>query len=177
MSPIIAAAERGVKKVRPDAKFILHLTQWDNPAYCTAFWKFMTDHGVQLDHPGLSYFPTNNPKPERRTFDFLQQQLATIHAATGKTAVICESAYPSMATFPGQFSDWNKPIEGYTLDEAGQAKWLRDFLAMARNSDHLAGAFYWSPEWYASDADLWKAFALFDEKGAPKPALASLTKP
>jgi arabinogalactan endo-1,4-beta-galactosidase len=176
MAPILAAAQRGVKTAQPQAKFILHLTQWDNTAYCTAFWKFMTDHGVSLDHPGLSYFPTNHPKPGQRSLAFLQQQLEAFHAATGKPLILCEYAFPSLAEFPGQFADWNKPIEGYPLDPAGQAKWLADFLAAARASKSLAGAFYWSPEWYASEADMWKAFALFDDQGKPKPALASLGK-
>jgi len=56
--------------------------------------------------------------------------------------MICESGYPSAATFTGQFADWNKPIPGYTLDEAGQQKWVADYFALARSSDHLAGAFY-----------------------------------
>jgi len=172
MIPIINAAQRGVKKAQPNAKFILHLAQWAKADWCTAFWQTMLAGGVQLDYPGLSYFPTSANDEKTRPLAFLHTQVDTIYAALKKPVVICESGYPSAATFPGQFADWNKPVPGFTLDPAGQQKWVADYLASARANEHLAGAFYWSPEWYASD--LWSEFALFDSAGKAKPAMKSL---
>jgi arabinogalactan endo-1,4-beta-galactosidase len=37
MARIIAAAQSGVKKVRPEARFTLHLAQWNTPEYCLEF--------------------------------------------------------------------------------------------------------------------------------------------
>lgn len=173
MAPIIAAAQRGVRKSKPDARFMLHLAQWAEPEYCVAFWQYMLAHGVAVDLPGLSYFPTS-AKPEQNVLTVLGKHLTTIHDALKRPVVIAEYGYPSTPTFPGQFADWNKPVDGYPLDEAGQTKWLADFLVFARASDHLAGAYYWSPEW--NDANMWDAFALFDAKGQARPAIRSFGK-
>ena len=66
MTPILKAAENGVRKAQPKAKFILHLAQWNNVEYCIAFWQAMQAAGVQLDYPGLSYFPSSAKEVERR---------------------------------------------------------------------------------------------------------------
>ena len=175
MAPIILAAENGVKKVRPEAKFILHLARWSEAAYCTAFWQAMLAAGVQMDYAGLSYFPTSAAEPKERSLPFLLTQVDSIYIKLNRPVIICESGYPSEPKFSGQFADWNKPIDGYTLDPAGQAKWLSDYFAAARDDHELAGVFYWSPEWY--DSEMWSAFALFDSKGNAKPALRSLEQP
>ena len=88
--------------------------------------------------------------------------------------IVCEYAYPSEEKFPGQFADWNKPVAGYPLTPEGQAKWIADFLTACRGEMSISGTFYWSPEWHASDGDMWRAFALFDAEGKPKGALKSL---
>ncbi len=172
--PMILAAEAGVKKARPNAKFILHLAQWNNPDYCIAFHQFMLAGGAQLDYAGLSYFPTAAAKPEERTLDFLKAQIDKITAAVHKPVILCESGYPTAANFPGQFAEWNKPVEGYTLDEPGQQKWIKDYFAAARNNPNIAGVFCWSPEWY--DSEMWSAFSLFDGKGNARLGLGELKK-
>ncbi|MBS0658894.1 MAG: glycosyl hydrolase 53 family protein [Verrucomicrobia bacterium] len=172
MAKIIAAAQRGVRKAEPKARFILHLAQWTNAPYCLAFWQEMGRHGVAVDLPGLSYFPTS-AKPEERSLDFLRRQLQTLHAALGRPLVICEYGYPSQPKFPGQFAEWNQPVPGFELSPAGQRAWLAAFQAFARSAEsRLAGTFYWSPEWIRSN--MWEAFALFDDDGVAKPALAAL---
>lgn len=175
MAKIIAAAQRGVRKAEPDAKFILHLAQWTNAPYCLAFWQEMERQGASVDLPGLSYFPTS-AKPTERSLDFLRRQLQTLHAALGRPLVICEYGYPSQPEFPGQFAEWNQPVPGFELSPDGQRAWLAAFQAFARGAEaHLAGAFYWSPEWIRSN--MWEAFALFDDDGRAKPALAALGVP
>ena len=168
MAPIIAAAQRGVRQVDADAKFMLHLAQWHETDYCIEFFKFMTANGVALDYAGLSYFPTS-VKGERTPLAFIEKQIETIAVTTGKPIIICEYAFPSQPTFEGQFKDWNNPVEGYPLDEAGQAKWIAEFLSRMRSNKSVAGAFYWSPEWYGSN--MWEAFCLFNDDGSPKPAM------
>src|ERR1035437_1502909 len=69
----------------------------------------------------------------------------------------------------GQFAAWNHPAEGYPLSDAGQARWIADFVAVVRGDPNFAGAFYWSPEWY--DGGLWDAFALFDANGVARPGV------
>jgi arabinogalactan endo-1,4-beta-galactosidase/endonuclease I len=169
---VIKAAEAGVRKVRPGAKFTLHLTQWWNPGYCGDFFKTMIGSGVTVDFAGLSFFPTSDLTKKNSLEVFLQKTQA-LYNVVRKPLFVCEYGYPSQATFGGQFAAWNRPVVGYALDEIGQAKWLRDFLAAIEKSGFIDGAFYWSPEWYASD--MWSAFALFDAKGNPKPALRAFS--
>ena len=148
MVPLIAAAQKGVSKVTPDAKFVLHLTQWNNPTYCIAFWQFMMAAGVKLDYAGLSYFPSSATDANQRSFDFLRTHIAMIHDAVKRPVQICEIGYPAATQFGGRFADWNKPADAYPLTEAGQAKWTTNLVAFIHSEPRLAGAFYWSPEWY-----------------------------
>jgi len=161
--PILKAGQAGVRKAQPNAKFIVHLAQWNNSAYCIAFWRAMEAAGVQIDYLGLSYYPSSSEKALERSFSYLQGQVAGIADALHKTVQICETGYPAAAEFGGQFSSWNHAADGYPLTEAGQAQWIADLLAMARGDAHFAGVYYWSPEWY--DGGLWDAFALFDAQG------------
>lgn len=166
MAPILKAAQAGVLKVQTKAKFIVHLSQWNNIDYCIAFWKSMLAAGVRIDYPGLSYFPSSAEKAEQRPCEYLRTQVTKVVAALHKPVLICETGYPAVASFGGQFSTWNRPAEGYPLTEEGQAKWIADFATLVRSDPDFAGAFYWSPEWY--DGGLWDAFALFDAKGVAR---------
>jgi arabinogalactan endo-1,4-beta-galactosidase len=174
MVPIIRAAQAGVLKVRPQAKFILHLAQFANPDWCIAFWKSMLAAQVRVDYAGLSYFPTSPADPAQRQLAMMQKTIAAIHAAIDRSVLICESAYPSRAKFDGQFADWNKPVEGYALDEAGQAKWFADFLNAMRATPACAGVFIWSPEWHGPG--LWEPFAWFDSDGKARPVVNAMRR-
>jgi arabinogalactan endo-1,4-beta-galactosidase len=134
----------------------------------------MMAQGVVVDYPGLSYFPTSAKTGENSNAALLKQ-VRKIREALGKPVLICEYGYPSVAGFPGQFAEWNHSVEGYPLDEEGQQRWLRDFVELVRGEKAIAGAWYWSPEWY--DSEMWQAFSLFRANGSPKPALKSFEKP
>ena len=171
MVPILKAAEAGVLRAQPKAKFILHLSQWNNVDYCIAFWQAMRAADVQLDYPGLSYFPTSAKEPAQRPVDYLRAHVAKIVEALHNPVLICETGYPAAPNFDGQFATWNLPAEGYPLTEIGQAKWLADLVAVVHKDPNFAGVFYWSPEWY--DGGLWDAFALFDAQGVARPSVRS----
>jgi arabinogalactan endo-1,4-beta-galactosidase len=171
---IIRAAQTGIQRVQPAAKFVLHLTQWWQPEYNAAFFKTMTAHQAQYDLAGLSFFPTSNLTKDAAPKEFFAKA-KSLSAAIERPIMLCEFAYPSEPKFPGQFAEWNRPVEGYILDAEGQARWIADFLAEARGASYLHSAFYWSPEWY--DSPMWPAFALFDAAGKPKKALSSFSPP
>jgi len=57
-------------------------------------------------------------------------------------------------------------VDGYPLSEAGQKRWIADFLSFCYKHGYIQGAFYWSPEWYTEE--IWRAFALFRETGDAK---------
>jgi arabinogalactan endo-1,4-beta-galactosidase len=171
MASILKAAEAGVLKAQPKAKFILHLSQWNNVDYCIPFWQAMREAKVQLDYPGLSYFPSSAKAPEQRSFQYLRAQVEKIVKVLNKPVLICETGYPATAHFGGQFAEWNLAANGYSLSDDGQAKWIADLVAIIRNDSNFAGVFYWSPEWY--DGGLWDAFALFDAHGVARRGVQS----
>ncbi|NQT86967.1 glycosyl hydrolase 53 family protein, partial [bacterium] len=170
---VIRAAQQGVKKVNPRAKFILHLTQWWNPEFCTVFLKTMLRHEVQVDLVGLTFFPSSGLS-DKQSFSDLGESVRQIVEKTGRPVLICEYAYPSLPRFGGQFATWNKAVDGYPLSEVGQKTWIADFLAFCRSQKHIRGAFYWSPEWYPEE--MWKAFALFRQDGNAKDGLRSFRR-
>ena len=104
-------------------------------------------------------------------FSFLREQIGKIVGALHKRVLICETGYPAIANFGGQFAEWNLPVEGYPLSDDGQAKWIGYFAAVIRLDPNFASVFYWSPEWY--DGGLWDAFALFNEHGVARPGVRS----
>jgi arabinogalactan endo-1,4-beta-galactosidase len=124
-----------------------------------------------VDDLGLTYYPSSGLAPSNGLADFVRS-VRRIQAWRKVPMIVCEYAYPSLPTFAGMFSSWNKPAEGYPLTEPGQARWITDFLAFCRHHPDIRGAFYWSPEW--SSPEMWTAFALFRPDGSVKPGLASL---
>ena len=169
MIPIIKAAQSGVLKAQPRAKFIIHLAQWNNVDYCIALWQALLAAGIQIDIPGLSYFPSSAKDPSQRSFAYFSQQVGKVATALNKPVLICETGYPALEKFPGQFTEWNLPAQGYPLTNDGQARWLTDLTRLIRqNPGSFLGVFYWSPEWY--DGGLWDAFSLFDATGATRRA-------
>jgi len=171
---VIRAAEEGIRRANPKARFVLHLTQWWNPEFCAAFHAAMIRNGAHVDLLGLSFFPSSGLS-EKQTFADLGTSVQSVVAATGAAIVICECGYPSQPSFGGQFSTWNKAVPGYPLSPAGQRQWLADALAFCRGQSQIRGVFYWSPEWYTEE--MWQAFALFGADGAAREALGALRGP
>jgi arabinogalactan endo-1,4-beta-galactosidase len=171
---VVRAAEQGVQRVYPRAKFVLHLTQWWNPDFCTIFLASMRQHEVRIDFLGLSFFPSSGLS-DKNTFSALGQNVRKVVEKSGRPVILCECAYPSIPKFGGQFASWNKEVPGYPLSQAGQKKWIADLLSFCRSEKNIQGAFYWSPEWYPEE--MWKAFALFGEDGNALEGLGAFQHP
>ena len=169
---IIRAAQEGVREADPEAAFMLHIAHWWDADFCVAFFRFMLDHGVQLDFAGLSYFPSSNigGSLEMELFGATASKVAQ---ATGRPIIVPETAYPSTSDFRGQFSRWKYEVPGYPLTPDGQQRWLADFLAFCDRHPRIAAVYYWSPEWCGEG--MWKAFALFDPDGKARPAWDSFS--
>jgi arabinogalactan endo-1,4-beta-galactosidase len=166
MVPIVLAAERGVRRVRPEARFVLHLSQWARADTAVAFWRTMMAAGVQVDVAGLSYFPTAGDVGD------LPSVVTRIRTEVGRPVLFAEYGYPAEAPVDGPFADWRHALPGHPLTPAGQRSWVRGFLRWARHTPGVMGAVYWSPEWY--DSVVWTSFALFDPSGRARPALRAL---
>ena len=167
---LIRAAQEGVLEADPDAQFMLHIAHWWDADFCVAFFRFMQEHGVQLDFAGLSYFPSSNIGGSLEMEQF-GTTAAKVAAATGRRVVVPETAYPATRDFKGQFSRWKYEVLGYPLAPEGQRQWLADFLAYCDRHPDIDAVYYWSPEWCGEG--MWKAFALFDPDGQARPAWAS----
>ena len=167
---LIRAAQAGVLEADPDATFMLHIAHWWDADFCVAFFRFMQEHGVQLDFAGLSYFPSSNIGGSLEMEQF-GATAAKVAAATGRRVVVPETAYPATRDFKGQFSRWKYEVLGYPLTPEGQRQWLADFLAYCDRHPAIDAVYYWSPEWCGEG--MWKAFALFDPDGQARPAWSS----
>ncbi len=170
---LVRAAQEGVREADPEARFMLHIAHWWDADFCTAFFRFMLDHGVQLDFAGLSYFPSSNigGSLEMELFGATASRVAK---AIGRPVIVPETAYPCTSDFKGQFSRWKYEVPGYPLSADGQRRWIADFLAYCNGHPDIDAVYYWSPEWCGEG--MWKAFALFDPGGQARPAWASFAK-
>lgn len=171
---IIRASQAGVLEADPEAKFLLHIAHWWDLDFCVAFFRFMVNHGVQLDYAGLSYFPSSNIGGSLDLEQF-GTTITRLNEALDRPIIIPETAYPSTREFSGQFSRWKYEVMGYPLTPEGQQRWLADFLAYCHQHPAVHAVYYWSPEWFGEG--MWKGFALFDPKGEAKPAWASFAGP
>lgn len=169
---LIQASQAGVREADPEATFLLHIAHWWDAEFCIAFFRFMREHGAQVDFAGLSYFPSANIGG---SLDFEQfgDTVTRLAAAIGRPIIVPETAYPSTRAFTGQFSRWKYESMGYPLTPDGQRRWLADFLAYCHRLPAIHSVYYWSPEWCGEG--MWKGFALFDPDGAARPAWSSFT--
>lgn len=164
---LIRASQEGVLAADPEAKFLLHISHWWDPAFCVAFFRFMLAHDVRVDYAGLSYFPSSNigGSIELEQFGAVVRTLA---AAIDRPIIVPECGYPSTSDFRGQFSRWKEATPGYPLTQEGQRRWLTEFLDFCANEPAIDSVYYWSPEWCGEG--MWEAFALFDRNGEARPA-------
>jgi arabinogalactan endo-1,4-beta-galactosidase len=169
---LILASQAGVKEADPEAKFLLHIAHWWDADFCIAFFRFMLDHGVQIDYAGLSYFPSSNIGGSLDMADF-GATVSRLSEAIGRAVIVPETAYPSTRNFKGQFSRWKYEVLGYPLTPEGQRRWVSDFFVFCNRHPDIHAAYYWSPEWYGEG--MWKGFALFDPKGDSKPAWSAFS--
>ena len=170
---IIKASQAGVLEADPEAKFMLHIAHWWDLDFCIRFFQFMLRNGARVDFAGLSYFPSSNIGGSLEMAQF-GDVVTRLNAAIDRPIIVPETAYPSTREFSGQFSRWKKETPGYPLTPDGQRRWISDFLGMCAIHPAISGVYYWSPEWCGEG--MWKGFALFDEKGAARPAWTAFSE-
>lgn len=164
---LIRASQRGVLAADPEAKFLLHISHWWDPAFCVAFFRFMLAHDVRVDYAGLSYFPSSNIGGSLE-FEQFGAVVRALNVAINRPIIVPEAAYPSSRDFKGQFSRWKEETPGYPLSPEGQRRWWTDFLDFCAHEPAIDSVYCWSPEWCGEG--MWEAFALFDKKGEARPA-------
>jgi arabinogalactan endo-1,4-beta-galactosidase len=148
---LLKSALAGLRRADPEAKVVLHVASLARPngaVFTTSFFQAMVNEGVEFDYAGLSQpYPTQESWPLagrdlRSWFGDLSAVIESL-ASLRKDVVFSEAAYPhSPDAIVGA------PMVGLPFTPAGQAEWVRAQLAYANSNPHVAGFFYFYPEWF-----------------------------
>ena len=152
---LMKATIQGIEEAagRTDLEFILHISRGHDTELALAFFETMRNQGVKVSLAGLSYYPSSWGQSGHDQFDVTVSRL---HSELGLRVFVPEYAYPAESRWSG----WNHAIAGYPLDEAGQAKFVRDLRSRVFTDSRFEGAIYWTPEEALTDAD-WSVMGLF----------------
>ena len=161
---LLDAGCRACREVAPNAQIVLHLEKSNDQAIYQEFFTAVTQAGIDFDIIGASYYPYWHGTPE--------ELFANLEACRrfGKQRMVMELGYgftlkpycldgeekrlvidPERAYVPGF-------TEKYPLTPEGQAAFVRDFLASARDKE-IDGVFYWEPLWLPGEGICWASEA------------------
>lgn len=160
----IAAGCRACREVTPQAKIILHLEKSNDCALYQEFYTEMEKAGIDYDVIGASYYPYWHGTPE--------ELFANLNACRkfGKELMVMEVSYafttesyllngqPRRLVVGKELSHVPGITHRYPMDRDGQAAFIRDFLAMAREN-RIDGIFYWEPLWLPGEGLCWASEA------------------
>ena len=157
---LVDAGCRACREAAPEAKIILHLERSNDQAVYQEFFQQMQDAGIDYDIIGASYYPYWHGTPE--------ELFANLNACRrfGKELMVMELGYGF--TTEAYLLDGEKRrlvidaerayvpgfTEKYPVTPAGQAAFVRDFLAQAKENG-IGGAFYWEPLWLPGEGICW----------------------
>ena len=152
-----AALKRGILKAYANAgkdasnvRFSTHIaTVTSTPRATASFFKYMAEHGYEMQTAGISYYPSA-PAMSFNKKKMLTKTVTRINKKCGVPVFIGEFSYPSQ-DMVGPFKGWNKQLGSYKKNEQGQSDLYRDVISWGK--DHgLIGIRYWAPdyegEWY-----------------------------
>lgn len=160
----VEAGCRACREVVPEAKIILHLEKSNDQAVYQEFFTQMEKAKIDYDIIGASYYPYWHGTPE--------ELFANLRACRrfGKPLMVAELGYgftteaylldgeacrlvidSERAYVPGV-------TEEYPITPEGQAAFIRDFLAKARENE-ISGVFYWEPLWLPGEGICWASEA------------------
>ncbi len=173
---ILAAAIAGLRSVDPAARVAIHAGMTWSEDFLKGWFGFMAAHGVAFDVLGLSFYPSLGPMQAFGDLGAFDGLVARLHGALGRPVIVSEYAFPhtddcSAAAFP----DFCHRVGRFPATAQGQRDLLGRFVAWARTTPAVLGAFYWSPEWYepgkaAAPERGWGPLALFGPDGRALPA-------
>lgn len=162
---LVDAGCRACREVTPEAKIILHLERSNDQAVYQEFFAHIRDAGIDYDIIGASYYPYWHGTPQE-----LFANLVGCRRCFGKELMVMELGYgfttqaylldgearrlvidADRAYVPGF-------TEKYPVTPEGQAAFVRDFLAMARENG-ISGVFYWEPLWLPGEGICWASEA------------------
>ena len=163
-----AALKRGIlqgyKNAGKDAsnvKFSTHIaTVTSTPRATASFFKYMAEHGYEMQTAGISYYPSA-PAMSFNKKKLLTKTVTRINKKCNIPVFIGEFSYPSQ-DMVGPFAGWNSQLGDYKKDQKGQADIYRDVIAWGKTHG-LIGIRYWAPDYEGE----WYPMSMFEfEEGA-----------
>ena len=170
---MLLALAKGIRSVDPGAKFATHITLPELTDDTLAFYRAMDAGGLHFDQLGLSVYVTSGPEADAR-WQGAQRTIVALGQEFGRPIFLAEVAYPSGRIWLGPFADWDHPVNGYPLNEQGQAKFLCQMVSWGA-ANGVIGIRPWAPEVVELG---WSPMALFGSSGdvlMAKPALDALS--
>lgn len=161
---LLDAGCRACREVTPGAKIVLHLERSNDKAVYQEFFTEVRNAGIDYDIIGASYYPYWHGTP-RELFDNLNSC-----RCFGKERMVMELGY-GFTTQPYLLEGEERRLvidaerayvpgftEKYPVTPEGQAAFVRDFLAQARENG-IGGVFYWEPLWLPGEGICWASEA------------------
>lgn len=161
---LLDAGCRACREVTPEAKIILHLERSNDQEVYQEFFGRMEEAKISYDIIGASYYPYWHGTP-RELFENLGRC-----RRFGKELMVMELAY-GFTTRAYDLGDGPQRLvieedrayipgftEKYPVTPEGQAEFVRDFLALAKENG-IGGVFYWEPLWLPGEGICWASEA------------------
>lgn len=161
---LLGAGCRAVREHAPETKIVLHLERSNDKAVYQEFFSEVERAGIGYDVIGASYYPYWHGTPDE-LFDNLNacrrfgKEIMIVELGYGFTTeayslggvakrlvIDAERAYVAGVT------------EQYPITPEGQAAFVRDLLARARENS-IGGVFYWEPLWLPGEGICWASEA------------------
>ncbi len=161
---LVEAGCRACREAAPQAQIVLHLERSNDKAVYQEFFTEMEKAGIDYDIIGASYYPYWHGTP--------QELFANLNACRrfGKELMVMELGY-GFTTEPYLLDGEPRRLvideerayvpgitERYPMTPEGQAAFVKDFLAMARENG-IGGVFYWEPAWLPGEGICWASHA------------------
>lgn len=175
---LVSAGVEAVRAFDPSVPVMLHLDNGGNNAlYREWFDSYFANGGADFECIGLSYYPFWHG-----TMADLGANLRDIGARYGKDLIVAETsmgftmedyqrheklppeARKGMATRPALVEKVD-----YPMTPEGQRRFLRDLIALLRETPHAAGYCWWEPCWLPVPGSQWATPAGCAYVGEPGP--------
>ena len=144
---VMSAGSKAVREVCPEALVTVHFANPEHSGTYASYAKQLSDHGVDYDVFGSSYYPFWHG-----TLQNLTSVLSNVASTYGKKVMVLETSYaytPDDTDFNGNtISDSTNGItKNYPFTVQGQANALRDVIDAAAKATNGIGVCYWEGTW------------------------------
>lgn len=158
---LVKAGISACRKVFPSSKIVLHLERSHDQQVYDEFFTEMADNDVDYDVIGFSYYPywhgtfeqffANVDMCKKFGKELVVAELG--YAFTLEPFIVQEHGGTELALGNGDITT-NGFMQKYPISPEGQARFTRDFLALAREHG-ISMVCWWEPLWLHGDGTCW----------------------